>query len=103
MALHRGQDCLALLQAEPQRCCGMPSRDALARAALVLLRRAVRPGQLQHDPPPHRAPAPQPPAADIAPPRVWTVSSIIACRAAGRSPRGGGKAPRVTPEGTPGG
>jgi hypothetical protein len=36
----------------------------------VPLRRAVRPGQLQHDPPPHRAPAPQPPAAGIAPPQV---------------------------------
>ena len=39
-----------------------------AGADLVPLRRAVRPGQLQHDPPPHRVPAPQPPAADIAPP-----------------------------------
>src|SRR3954463_10436840 len=74
MALYRGQDRLALLQAEAQRRCGMPGWDALARADLVPLRRAVRPGQLQHDPPPHRAPAPQPPAAGIAPPRFWTVS-----------------------------
>src|SRR3954470_16533127 len=70
MALSRGQDRLALLQAEAQRRCGMPGWDALARADLVPLRRAVRPGQLQHDPPPHRAPAPQPPAAGIAPPQV---------------------------------
>src|SRR3954470_1949133 len=75
MALSRGQDRLALLQAEAQRRCGMPGWDALARADLVPLRRAVRPGQLQHDPPPHRTPAPQPPAAGIAPPRFWTVSS----------------------------
>src|SRR3954454_19950826 len=70
MALYRGQDRLALLQAEAQRRCGMPGWEALARADLVPLRRAVRPGQLQHDPPPHRAPAPQPPAAGIAPPQV---------------------------------
>src|SRR5215208_6785727 len=75
MALYRGQDRLALLQAEAQRRCGMPGWEALARADLVPLRRAVRPGQLQHDPPPHRAPAPQPPAAGIVPPRFWTVSS----------------------------
>jgi len=68
MALYRGQDCLALLQAEAQRRCGMPGWDALARADFVPLRRGVRPGQLQHDPPPHRVPAPQTPAADIAPP-----------------------------------
>src|SRR3954466_13773444 len=75
VALYRGQDRLALLQAEAQRRCGMPGWEALARADLVPLRRAVRPGQLQHDPPPHRAPAPQPPAAGIAPPRFWTVSA----------------------------
>jgi hypothetical protein len=49
-----------------QRRCGMAGWDALARAALVPLRRAARPSQLQHDPPPHRAPTPQPPATDIA-------------------------------------
>src|SRR5215212_9702011 len=75
MALHCGQDRLALLQAETQCCCGMPGWDALARADLVPLRRAVSPGQLQHDLPPHRVPAPQPPPADIAPPRSWTVSA----------------------------
>ena len=85
MALYRGQDRLALLQAEAQRRCGMPGWEALARADLVPLRRAVRPGQLQHDPPPHRAPAPQPPAAGIAPPRFWTVSDR-----AGQTPSQGG-------------
>src|SRR3954466_12453885 len=74
MALYRGQDRLALLQAEAQRRCSMPGWEALARADLVPLRRAVRPSQLQHDPPPHRAPAPQPPAAGPPPPSGCTVS-----------------------------
>jgi hypothetical protein len=53
MALHHGQDRLALLQAQPQRRCGMPGRRALAGADLVHLRRAIGPGQFQHDPPLH--------------------------------------------------
>src|SRR4051794_31208409 len=76
MALYRAEARLALLQAEAQRRCGMPGWEALARADLVPLRRAVRPGKLQHDPPPHRAPAPQPPAAGIAPPPVLAGSSL---------------------------
>jgi hypothetical protein len=60
MALHRGQDRLALLQAEAQRRRGMPGRRALAGADLVHLRRAVGPGQFQHDPPLHRVPGLQP-------------------------------------------
>src|SRR3954453_4386197 len=60
----------------------MPGWEALARADLVPLRRAVRPGQLQHDPPPHRAPAPQPPAAGIAPPQVLYGLSSLAPAAA---------------------
>jgi len=81
MALHRGQDGLALLQAKAQHRGGMLGRDALARADLVPLRRTVGPGQLQHDPQPHRVPAPQPPAADIAAPRFWTVSPPFATAA----------------------
>jgi hypothetical protein len=70
LALYPGQDRLAPLQAEAKRRCGVLGRNALARADLVPLRRAVRPGQFQHDPPSPRVPAPQPPATDIAPPKV---------------------------------
>jgi hypothetical protein len=70
MALQRGQDRLGLRQAEAQRRRGMPTQRTLAGADLMHLPRAVSPGQLQHHPPPHRVPGPDPPAQDIAPPQV---------------------------------
>ena len=67
MALHRGQDSLALLEAEARRRRGTAARRALAGADLVHLPRPVRPGQFQYHPPPHRAPGTHPPARDITP------------------------------------
>src|SRR4051794_36409821 len=65
MALQRDQGRLALRQAEIQHRRGLPGRRALASTDRVQLRCTVGPGELQHNPPPHRVPAPRPPTLDI--------------------------------------